>query len=410
MGARKVNIGMNNIKSEFPVFQKNPELVYLDSGASALTPKEVIKSINWYYSECSVNVHRGLYEMSECVTEACEKSRELVAKFINADRKEEIIFTNGTTHGLNLLAYQLAGGLSAEDNIVITRLEHHANLVPWQEAVKRTGCELRFIELNDDYQINLNSARELIDKNTKIVSFATMSNVLGTYLPSKELISIAKEVDATTILDAAQGIVHQSTDVQELDCDFLVFGGHKIYGPTGVGVIYGKYHLLEAMQPLFFGGDMISEVRFDEATWAEVPYKFEAGTPHISGIIGLGAAIKFVKKIGWDSIEKHEKELTDYAMRELEKVPLLNIIGPKDITQRGGVFSFTIDGIHPPDISDILGKQGIATRAGSHCAMPLMQYLGIYGTSRASFGIYNDKNDIDSLMSGISRVKEIFSK
>jgi len=408
--ARTVNnMDILNIKNQFPIFEHQPTVTYLDTGASSLTPRPVIDAVNKYYEQYPVNVHRGLYRLSEQATEECGKTRSAIADFLNAE-PDEIVFTNGTTHAFNLLAYTLSPELKKGDNVVISILEHHANLVPWQQMAKKYGFELRFINVDPaTYRLDIDHAQSIIDENTKIVSITTMSNVLGTIPPVKKILNLAKKVGAITILDAAQGIVHQKTDVRDLDCDFLAFGAHKLYGPTGVGALYGKKNRLEALEPFFFGGDMIAEVTRKDSQWNDVPYKFEAGTPPIAQICGFGAAITFVSGIGIDAIRKHEEGLTKYGIEQLKTIEGLDIIGPLSVENRGGVLSFTIDGIHVHDIADILGMNDIAVRAGSHCAMPLLQELGINGTVRASFGIYSTKQDVDRLIKGLQEVKNVFS-
>ncbi len=395
------------VKTDFPFFEHHPNLAYLDSGATALKPKAVINAMNKYYEEYPVNVHRGIYDLSGFATDQYENARKIIADFINAT-PEEIIFTSGATHGLNLLASILGRELKEGDNIVLTRMEHHANMVPWQQIAKEKKVELRFIELTPDYTVDLESAKKVIDAKTKIVSVTSISNVLGTIVPVKEIIALAKAVGAKTVVDAAQGIVHLKTDVKDLDCDFLVFSGHKLYGPTGIGVVYGKKVLLEKLEPFFFGGDMIRFVSYEDATWADVPNKFEAGTPNIAGAIGLGAAIEYINSIGCEAIDAHEKELTKYAMERLKNETEIKIIGPQDLTKRTGVISFLIGDIHPHDTGDIFNSYNVAVRVGHHCAMPLIRHLGIVGTVRASLGMYNTKQDIDGLVVAIGKVKGIF--
>lgn len=395
------------MKTNFPILANNPSLVYLDTGASALKPGVVIEKMREYYEEYGVNVHRGMYPLSDRATVEYEAAREKIARFLNAER-EEIVFTSGTTHGLNMLAEILCRDLKTGDGIVLTRMEHHANLIPWQEQAKKRGLILKFIELTDDITLDMESARQVIDEKTKIVSFTAISNVLGTVTPAKELVALAHAVGAYAVIDAAQGIVHKKTDVKDLDCDFLVFSGHKLYGPTGIGVVYGKKEHLERLNPFFFGGDMIKYVTYECAEWADVPNKFEAGTPSIAAAIGLGAAVDFVESTGWEKIQNHETEVSQYLFSQLSAVEGLAIIGPKDPAFRSGVCSFVMNGIHPHDIGDLLGQQNIAVRVGHHCAMPLIQMLGLTGTVRASLGIYNTKEDVDRLAEAIDRVKQIF--
>ncbi|HLD60997.1 MAG TPA: cysteine desulfurase [Patescibacteria group bacterium] len=431
-------MSINEIKNQFQIFKSNLELLYLDSAASTLTPEVVIDAMNDYYQNYRSNVHRGLYDTSMKATEAYEGARHTIASFINAD-PTEIIFTNGTTHGLNMLAYSLAPRLTHRDNIVLTRMEHHANLVPWQQMAKHYGFEIRFLELDPtSYKLQATSYN-VIDQNTKIVSLVHVSNVLGTINPVEEIIKITrtKSPRAYTIIDAAQSIAHLPIDVKKMDCDFLVASGHKMYGPTGIGFLYGKKVMLEEhLEPFFFGGDMVSDVTYQDAAWNEVPYKFEAGTPSIASAIGLGAAVKFIREIGWEEIMRHEQELTEYALNQLTDLGV-TIIGPpnchserseESLSQspngegsfanaqddnkrliRIGVLAFTIPGAHPHDIGEIVNRSGVAIRVGHHCAIPLHKMLGLTGTARASLGVYNTKEDIDKLVEGIKEVKKIFN-
>ncbi len=395
---------MKNIKSSFPIFQNQTKLVYLDNAATTQICAPSLNAMNEYYLKYRANVHRGVYELAEKATTEFENARAEIAKFINAE-KDEIIFTSGTTHGLNLLAQSLSPRLTHRDNIVLTRLEHHSNLVPWQEMAKRYGFEIRFIELTADFQIDIASAKKLIDKNTKIVSFALVSNVLGTVTPASELIKLAKASGAFSIIDAAQAAAHLPIDVKKLDCDFLVLSGHKMYGPSGIGILYGKKKLLEeSIEPFFYGGEMVSEVTYDLANWNEVPNRFEAGTPNIAGAIGLGAAAKFIMDLGWTNIMEQENKLTEYVISKL--IPLVSIFGP--IQNRTGVFSFSIPKIHPHDVGEILNRDQIAIRVGFHCAEPLHRLYNLPGTARISFGIYNSKKDIDKAVVGIKKARKIF--
>jgi cysteine desulfurase/selenocysteine lyase len=396
---------MNTYKKDFPIFQNQPELVYLDNASTTQTPQVVLDAMNNYYTNYRANIHRGVYTLSEEASSAYETAKEKVARFIGA-KTDEIIFTSGSTHGLNLLAQRLCKNLGSGDNVVLTRLEHHANLIPWQEMAKEFDFELRFIELTDTTEIDLTSAQELIDNKTKIVSMSALSNTLGTLVPIQKIIDLAKLRGATTIIDAAQAIAHTPMNVRELDCDYLVFSGHKLYGPTGIGVVYGKKKNLETLEPFFYGGDMVQSVTYTSATWADAPGKFEAGTPNIAGAIGLGTAIDFVSAIGWDALQTHDNQLLSYA---LEKVaPEVNLFGTKNIATHKGIISFVIPDIHPHDIAEVLNRHHVAVRAGHHCTMPLMDYLELGGTTRVSFGVYNTTEDIDTLIIGIKEVKKIF--
>lgn len=400
---------MKDIKSQFPIFQNHPNLVYLDSAASTQTPKVVMDAMDAYYSEYRANIHRGLYDLSARATEKYEEAREKVAAFIGAERNE-IIFTSGTTHGLNFLARSLCKDLKAGDNIVLTQIEHHANLVPWQEYAREKGIELRFIELNENYELDINSAKRCIDENTKVVSFSLVSNVLGTITIASipEIFEYAQSMGAITVLDAAQAVGHMGVDVKFIACDFLVFSGHKMYGPTGIGVLYGKKERLENLEPFFYGGDMIREVTYEKSSWADIPERFEGGTPNIAGAIGLAAAVDFLGSIGILNIIDHEVHLQEKLFDELKKIDGLKVIGPEFGEPRIGVVSFTLEGIHPHDIAEIFNRGEVCIRAGHHCAMPLMKQLGLPGTARVSFGIYNTVEDVEKCIAAIQQVKTIF--
>jgi cysteine desulfurase/selenocysteine lyase len=399
---------MKALKSQFPIFNTNPTLAYFDSASTSLTPQPVLEKMNEYYTKYGANIHRGLYDISAKASHEYEHARQVVADFINADR-DEIIFTYGTTHGLNMLAQSLSKNLTQGDNIVLTVWEHHANLIPWQQVAKGKQIELRFITLTDDYQLDLDHAKTLIDANTKIVSFGHVSNVLGTIAPAKELIALAKEVGATTIVDGAQSVVHMKTDVKDLGVDFLVFSGHKLYGPTGIGVLYGKKEKLAQLEPVFFGGDMVLDVSYTDASWSAVPSRFEPGTPNIEGAIGLGAAVDFIQRIGLENIAKHEDSVTNYLIDQLTQLEAVHIVGPNTSQQRAPAISFTIDGIHPHDIAEICNRHNVAIRAGDHCAMPLMKKLCIAGTARFSIGMHTDTNDIGKAVTALKDAITIFS-
>src|SRR3989338_4307790 len=399
---------MKNIKSQFPIFQSHPDLVYLDSAASTQTPQVVLDAMDTYYSEYRANIHRGFYDISARATDEYENVREKIANFIGAETKE-IIFTSGTTHGLNFLARSLCKDLKAGDNIVLTQLEHHANLVPWQEYAREKGIELRFIEIKN-FELDVESIKNLIDKNTKVISLSLVSNVLGTITIASipEIFELAQSVGAVTVLDAAQAVGHIGLYVKFIGCDFLVFSGHKMYGPTGIGVLYGKKERLEDLEPFFYGGDMIREVTFEKSSWANIPERFEGGTPNIAGAIGLGVAVDFIGSIGLLNIINHEVHLQEKLFEELKKIDGLKVIGPEFGEPRIAVVSFTFDGVHPHDIAEILNRDQVCIRAGHHCAMPLMKQLGLPGTARVSLGIYNTAEDIDTFVAAIKKVKEIF--
>jgi len=399
-------------RSDFPTFKSEwnagRPYHYLDSAASSLTPKPVLKAMDRYYREYRANVHRGMYRASAVATQEMEAARGKVAEMIGA-AADEIVFTRGATESLNLLAYSLSQRLGAGDEVVISMMEHHANLVPWQQLAKKRGFALKFIPLAADrISLDLDAARKLIGPAAKVVSVTHVSNVLGTVNPVAELGRLARERGAIFIVDAAQSVGHRPVSVRDLGCDFLAFSGHKTYGPTGIGVLYGSKERLEKLEPFQFGGDMIEEVTKEDSSWNEVPWKFEAGTPNIAGAIGLGAAMDYVGSIGIEAIAAHERTLTAYALEKLGAEPKVRIIGPGIGTDRGGVVTFEIEGAHPHDVAHILGRRGVCVRGGHHCAMPLMQELGLPGTTRASFGIYAEKKDIDALIEGIRHVKEKF--
>lgn len=394
---------ITEIKKDFPIFRK--KLVYLDNASTSQKPQQVIDSVKKFYEEDNANVHRGIYRLSQRSTIAYEKAHEIVAKFINADFRE-IIFTRGTTESLNLLAYSLGRKLQEGDEIVLTEMEHHSNLVPWQQLAKEKKLVLKFIPVKEDFTLDRQKARRLITEKTKIVAVVHTSNMLGTVNPVKEISKIAHDAGSLVVLDAAQSVPHIPVDVKEIDCDFLAFSGHKMCGPTGIGVLYGKKELLEKMDPFHYGGDMIREVGFNESSWNNIPWKFEAGTPNIAGAIGLASAIEYLQRIGMNEINRYCQELTEYALKELKKVSGLKIIGP--LSNRGPAVSFTLEGIHPHDLSEILDRDNIAIRGGHHCVMPLHSRLGISGTGRVSFYFYNDKVEIDKLIEGVRKAQEIF--
>jgi cysteine desulfurase / selenocysteine lyase len=388
---------------DFPILK---DIIYLDNSATTQKPQSVINSISKYYSESNANVHRGIHDLSVKATLAYEDAHQVVADFIGAEF-EEIIFTSGTTHSLNLVANSLGKSLEKGDEIVLTQMEHHSNIVPWQQLAKR-GVIIKFIPITPDYKLDMEEARQMITDKTKIVSVTHISNVLGTINPVEELANLAHQKGAIMIVDAAQSVPHIPINVKELNCDFLAFSGHKMCGPTGIGVLYGKKRLLEVMEPFMFGGDMIKEVSFKDSTWNDLPWKFEAGTPPIAQAVGLSTAISYLKNIGMEEVAKHNSNLTSYAIEKLNTVSGLKIIGPSDNKNRGAVISFELEGIHPHDISEILNREKIAVRGGHHCAMPLHNLLKIAGTTRASFYIYNTFSDIDVLVESIKKVQEIF--
>ncbi|MBI4137282.1 cysteine desulfurase [Candidatus Roizmanbacteria bacterium] len=421
-------MNLSSIRRDFPVFQHNNSLTYLDSAATALKPRQVIDAVSEYYSDYPANVFRGLYDLSQKATEAYENSRNNVAQFINAHSPSEIIFTRGTTESVNFIAYAWGRlNIGKNDEIVTTILEHHSNFVPWQELCRETGATLKIIDIDDEGNLSLssktkNDARStkydlhnIVTKKIKLVAITHVSNVLGTINPIKEIIAEVKKINplCLVLVDGAQAVPHMKVDVQDLGCDFYAFSGHKMMGPTGIGVLWIREELLKSITPFHFGGSMIEKVTLEESRFAPPPQKFEAGTPHIAGAIGLGAAIDYMNKIGVANIRKHEMDLTEYALKQLHNLKNTKIYGSDIVRHRGGVIScnvFTDDKtlIHPHDVGDILGKQNICLRVGHHCAMPLAKRLGVPASVRISLHVYNDRKDIDRLIEGLEKVRKIF--
>jgi cysteine desulfurase/selenocysteine lyase len=402
------------IRADFPILQRNingNDLVYLDNAATTQKPNQVIKSLVDYYEQTNANVHRGVHTLSIEATDGYELARTKVAKFINAPRPEEVIWTRNTSESLNLVAATWAEANVGEgDNIVITAMEHHSNIVPWQQLADKKGAELRYLPHNEEGVIELDSATGVIDYRTKIVAVTHMSNVLGTINPVAKLAERAHSVGAVILVDAAQSVPHMPVDVQALDADFLCFSAHKMLGPTGIGVLWGKYDLLEAMPPYMFGGDMILEVTYEDATWNDLPYKFEAGTPNIADAIATGAAVDYLTDLGMDNVWQHEQELTDYAMEQMLSLGSVRVLGPQNPALRGGVISFIHDTIHPHDLGTALDQQGIAIRTGHHCAMPLVRSFDVVAAARVSFYIYNTKSEVDAFVSGLCETEGYFSR
>jgi cysteine desulfurase/selenocysteine lyase len=392
---------VDKIKKDFPILKN---VVYLDNAATTQKPKAVIKRITDYYEKENANIHRGVYKLSQNATKAYEDAHKTVANFINATQ-EEIIFTSGTTESLNLLAYSLQKNISKGDEILLTELEHHSNLVPWQQLAKRTGAILKFIPIKKDFTLDYKEAEKLITEKTKILSVVHVSNATGTVNDVEKLCSLAKKQDAITIIDGAQSAPHMKIDVKKLDCDFFAFSGHKLLGPTGIGVLFGKKELLEKMEPFNFGGDMIRSVTPEKATWNDLPWKFEAGTPNIVGGIALATAIEYLNKIGLDNIEAYEQELRAYALEKMKGLNLTLFI-PKE---GAGIISFNLNKVHAHDVASILDDDTVCIRGGHHCVMPLMTKLGIAGTSRASFYFYNTTEDIDTFVAGLHKAEDIFN-
>lgn len=401
---------MNPYKKDFPILKQkvnNHPLVYLDSSATSQKPYPVIEAVENYYKSYNSNVHRGVHTLGTKATDAYEGAREKVRNFIHASSSKEIIFTRGTTTALNLVAQSYAGDqLTQGDEIIITPAEHHANLIPWQQVAKRTGAKLTYFPLRSDGTLDLPKAKDMITSQTKIVAIHHVSNVLGVIQPIEELAQLVHAQGGIIVVDGAQSVPHMKIDVQSTDIDFLAFSGHKMLAPTGIGVLYGKEALLEEMEPIEFGGEMINEVGLYEATWKELPWKFEGGTPIIAGAIGLAAAIDYLEDIGMDEIEQHDRQLAKYAMEALQEVEGCTIYGPMD--NRTGLVTFNLDGVHPHDLATVLDAEGIAIRAGHHCCQPLMKWLEVSATARASFHIYNDQEDVDALVRGLHKTKEYF--
>ena len=403
-------LDIKTIKKQFPIFQNQPGLVYLDSSATSLKPKLMINKLREYYEEYSANVFRGIYPISEKATEEFEETRRLTAKFINANRSEEIVFTRNTTESLNLLAYTLT---KKNDEIVTTIMEHHSNFVPWQILAGKVGAVFKVIDINEEGYLDLesDSIKKIITKKTKIFTLTYVSNVLGTINPIKQIIEEAKKINPkiVVIVDAAQAVPHLKIDVRDLGADFVVFSSHKMLGPTGVGVLWGKEELLREMDPFIYGGEMIDEVSVNRSTFKQPPHKFEAGTPSIGEVIAFKSAINFLNKVGMENIKNHEKKLTNFAINQLNDSfgESIKIYGPKNTVDRGGIISFTFDKFHPHDVAQILADDGICVRAGHHCAMPLHRRLKVTGTIRASFYLYNDESDVEKLVEGLKKVRKI---
>ncbi|WP_270179911.1 cysteine desulfurase [Alkalihalobacillus sp. CinArs1] len=400
---------VQDIRKQFPILHQEVNgkpLVYLDSAATSQKPKQVIDAVERYYKEINSNVHRGVHTLGTHATDAYEGAREKVREFIHAPSTEEVIFTRGTTTALNMVASSYGrANLQEGDEVVITPMEHHSNIIPWQQAVKATGATLKYIPLQKDGSISLEDVENTITENTKIVSVMHVSNVLGTINPIKEIAAIAHRKGAVMVVDGAQSTPHMKIDVQDLDCDFFAFSAHKMCGPTGIGVLYGKKHLLENMEPFEFGGEMIDFVGLYESTWKDLPWKFEGGTPIIAGAVGLGAAIDFLNEIGMDNIKAHEQHLAHYAVKQMSKIEGVQIYGPEE---RAGVVTFNSDDVHPHDLATVLDTEGIAVRAGHHCAQPLMKWLEVSATARASFYLYNTEEDVDTFVAGLQKAKEFF--
>ena len=399
-----------NLKKDFPILNER-NITYLDSGATTQKPIQVINAIDEYYKNINANVHRGAYSLSIEATAVYENAREKIARFINSPFAEQVIFTKNATESLNLIAYSYGmENLKKDDEIVLSIMEHHSNLVPWQKVAKTTGAKLNYMYINDEFEISDEEIENKITDKTKIVGITHVSNVLGTINNVKKIIKQAHKKGAIVIVDASQSIPHMKIDVQDLDCDFLVFSGHKMLAPLGIGVLYGKKQLLNEMTPFLMGGDMIEYVYEQETTFAPLPNKFEAGTQNIEGVIGLSAAIEYIENIGYDKIAKIENEVVSYAREELLKLDFLELYITPNIENHSAVISFNIKGVHPHDVASILDNYGVCVRSGNHCAQPLMRHLGIDSTCRASFYLYNTKEDVDKLVEALKKAYEMFKK
>ena len=401
---------MNNIKKDFPLLE-NENITYLDSGATTQKPIQVIKAVEEFYQKYNANPHRGAYSLSVEATEQYENTRTKIAKFINARHREEIIFSKNATESLNLIAYSYGmDNLKKDDEVLISIMEHHSNLVPWQKVTKKTGSKLNYMYINDEFELTNEEIENKITDKTKIVGITHVSNVLGTINNVKKIIKYAHKKGAIVIVDASQSIPHMKIDVQDLDADFLVFSGHKMLAPLGIGVLYGKKEILNKMSPFLMGGDMIEYVYEQDTTFAPLPNKFEAGTQNVEGVIGLGSAIDYIENLGYDKIQEIEKEVLSYAREELSKLDFLDLYITPNENNHSSVISFNIKGVHPHDVASILDTEGVCVRSGNHCAQPLMRFLGIDSTCRASFYIYNTKEDVDKLVSALNKAYDMFKK
>ena len=415
-----MSFSASDIRKDFPIFERTirdgKRLVYLDSGATAQKPWAVINAESDFYSKHNAAVHRGAHQLAEEATDAYEGARAIVAEFIGAD-ENEIIFTKSATESINLLAYAMGNAergnrfaLTSADSIVVTEMEHHANLIPWQQLAKRTGAKLSWFKVTEDSRLDLSNIDQIITSNTKIVAITHQSNVLGTINPLEAIVRRAHEVGAVVVLDACQSVPHMKVDVQELGVDFLAFSGHKAVGPTGVGVLWGKAELLDELPPFLTGGSMVTSVTMTDATWAQVPQKFEAGVPNMAQAVGLGAAFNYLSAIGMDAIRKHEISLTNYALKKMLAIPGIKIIGPQSNESRGATIAFTIQDIHPHDVGQFVDSQGVAVRTGHHCAWPLAKCMNVPATTRASFYLYNDEHDVDALVEAVVGAQKYFGK
>jgi len=415
-----MSFSVADVRKDFPIFERTirdgKRLVYLDSGATSQKPWSVINAESDFYSKHNAAVHRGAHQLAEEATDAYEGARAIVADFLGA-KENEIIFTKSATESINAVAYAMGNAepgnrfaLTASDSIVVTEMEHHANLIPWQQLAKRTGAQLKWFKVNQDSRLDLSNIDQVITADTKVVAITHQSNVLGTIVPLDAIVKRAHEVGAVVVLDACQSVPHMSVNVAELDIDFLAFSGHKAVGPTGVGVLWGKAELLEDLPPFLTGGSMVTAVTMETATWAAAPQRFEAGVPNMAQAVGLGAALNYLSNIGMDAIAEHERSLTGYALEKLLAIPGLRIVGPQENIQRGAALSFTLKDIHPHDVGQYVDSQGIAVRTGHHCAWPLTKIMNVPATTRASFYLYNDEHDVDDLVEALLGAQKYFGK
>ena len=407
-------LDVNRIRKDFPILSRTiygKPLVYLDNAATSQKPTSVIQSLVDYYESYNSNIHRGVHTLSMEATDRHEDARSKCTRFIGAKEDKSLIMVRNTTEAINLVAQTWGKhNISAGDEILTTHMEHHSNLVPWQKLAEQNGASLQFIELDEDGMLNLSNIDDLITERTKLLALTHMSNVLGTINPVKELTAVAHKMGAKVLIDGAQSVPHMKVDVTDLDCDFFAFSGHKMLAPTGIGVLYVKPEILESMDPFLFGGDMVSQVWDDTATWNDLPWKFEAGTPNIADLIGLGTAIDYLESLGMDEIREHEMALTGYALEQFDRLNDIKVFGPKDLSKRGGVISFHSDDVHPHDMGTMLDREGIAIRTGHHCAMPLTRKLSVVATARASFYIYNTEEEVDKLTAAIRATLDYFAK
>jgi len=411
---RRTPLDVEAVRADFPVLHQEVRpgvpLIYLDNAATTQKPLAVVDTMSDYYRLYNANVHRGIHKLSEAATDAYEAARARIAEFINAASHREIIYTRNTSESINLVAMTWGrANVGSGDVILSTEMEHHSNLVPWQILAEEKGAELRYVPVRDDGLLDVAAFDAMLDGRVKLVAVTQMSNVLGTINPVADMAAKAHAAGALILVDAAQSVPHMPVDVRAIDADFFAFSGHKMVGPTGIGILYGKRELLEAMPPYMYGGDMIKRVTFEGAEWNDLPWKFEAGTPSIAEAIGLGAAVDYLTETGMENIHAHEQALIDYAAERLVEVPGVRVFGPEDVTQRGGVASFSLDGMHPHDIAQILDHEGVAVRAGHHCAMPLHQRLSVVATTRASFYLYNSFSEVDRLIEALYKAKEVFT-